>query len=362
MTKILLSMVSLFLLANPAIAQQYEGTTVSKSLSRSGANLEGEGQFSFELSADIYRITSEFRWVNERVWECKDDGDGDGSSGDWKGFFNVPKAQKAGALADAIRGVGLSTAKRLVSDNYFNSKPRSWRAFSRVIESADDEYETGFSYEVLGKFKEDNMKNLGYVVEGECGYVTKRVYRRVPVRKFHRTERTDFVVDITNAPILRGEKETFKVIYDGFDSEIRVGSRYNSYSVNRFEEGGRIVFELRGERQRVQPGNTLELNADIKNRSFVLQVKDLSFDEGVDAEAVKVIEGVVKKDGFAFFNKTLAKFRATLDKDGSVTIIDNINAAVKPGMKILIQYRMTVKNSEYYNNSQSSQSKYKTKL
>ena len=206
--KFLTALLSTMLIVSGTLsAQTYEGTTVHKKISRSGLNIDGLSEYDFSLSSDVYRVTSELRWVEERVWECEDDASGDGSTGNWHGFFNVPKEQKAQALS---------------------SKPRSWRAFAKVINDADDRYETGFSYEVLGKFKKENMSNLGYLVEGKCGYVTKRVFRRIPVRKFHHTEQQDFLVTITNAPLLSGEKESFRIVYDGFESRIVVDTSYNT--------------------------------------------------------------------------------------------------------------------------------------
>ena len=51
-------------------------------------------------------MTTEQKLVSEKVWDCEDDQQGDGTKGDWKEFFNVPKAEKASRLAAAIKGVG----------------------------------------------------------------------------------------------------------------------------------------------------------------------------------------------------------------------------------------------------------------
>jgi len=351
-----------FAMQSVAFAQSYEGTTVSKTFKRSGKILGEQTEHDTVLASDIYKITSEYRWVEEKVWECDGDGDGDGTTGDWKGFFNVPKDRKAGALADAIRGVGLSTAKRLVEDRYFNSKPRSWSAFSSVIKRADDQYKTGFSYEVLGKYKKDNMTNLGYIVEGECRWVTKREFRRVPVKRFHHVEKREFAVVVNDAVLLSGEEESFKVVFDGFETDLRIYSKYNSFEINRFEESGRVVYELTGTRKRVDPSNNMELVAERDDRKLILTVSNPNFDPEVDEDADVYIEGEVKKDGFLFFNKPLAKFKARLNKENSTTVIDNIQASVKRGMKILVNYRIRYYNSKYYTDDQSRKETYKTKL
>jgi hypothetical protein len=307
-------------------------------------------------------VTSEYRWIEERVWECDDETSGDGSQGDWKGFFNVPKNQKAQALASAIKGVGLSTAQKLVDDNSFSSKPRSWSAFARVINDADDRYKTGFSYDVVVKYKKENMTDLGYIVEGKCDYVTKRVFRRVPVRKFHHTEEKDFLVTVSNAPLLSGEEESFTVVFDGFDSRVAISSRYNNYEVTRHEEGTRTVFELIGERQKVSPPNGLSIQAKRDGKRLVLTINDKNFSSDLDPDAKRFVKIEVKKDGILFFNKKLAELEAELNGDDSITVLDDINASVKSGDKILIKYTLEHRDSLFYNTKKSSQEIYKTKL
>lgn len=100
---------------------------------------------------------------------------GGGKSAAWNAYFSAPKEQKDDRLADAIKGVGAATAKKLVAGGYFKSKPRSWQAFVDEIDRAvsSGTIEKGVRYQVVVQYRYENMINLGYSAN-DCQSYTYR--------------------------------------------------------------------------------------------------------------------------------------------------------------------------------------------
>lgn len=357
----LLAVVALFV-SVAANAATYEGETVTKVFGRVGKDLNGAARLSTTLDARIYRVSTKMQWVDEWVFECEDDLFSDGSRGDWKGFFSARRADKPARLAAAIQGVGLSTAEMLVEDGYFRHKPRSWREFVRSIEDADDTYQTGFSYEVLVTYKKNNLINLGYLVEGQCGYVIKKRLRRVPVKVFHRSESRSYEIRINNAPLLTAEKESFTVSFDGFDDSIHFRSAYNDYQVDRWTTNDKVVFELTGSRKLVRPDNTLSATASSSTGKLQVRVSDAAFDKDVLRGTTRTIVGKVYVDRSGWkSNKHIADFAQPLNNDSATTLIEDLGVQV-PQERILIVYSIQHQGSRYYSSEPSFTKKLRLNL
>lgn len=344
-----------------ASAATFEGTPVSQTVQRSGKNLNGEASAAFTLTSPIYRVTTRREVVAELVWDCEDDVPANGTHGDWKGFFEATKEDKPYRLADAIKGVGVETARRLIADGYFNNKPRSWKEFKNRIQDADAEYQTGFSNEVVVKYGKENIVNLGYLVEGQCGYKTVMVEHLVPVRTFVRNESRDYQVRIQNAPLLTGESENIVVTFDGVEDSINASSYYNDYRIERLSTGGTVVFDLDGSRKQVRPDNTLDLTASVTGGNLSVQISDAAFDADVNEE--RFVVGKVQVDKRAWTsNVDLASFDRPLSKTSSVTTLSDLGIAVPAKENVVIYYEIRVGASRYHSGEKSTTKKLKLKL
>src|SRR5690606_10447683 len=118
------------------------------------------------------------------IYDCEET-QGDGRRGDWKGFYDQA-GNKASQLAAAIKGVGPATAPHLVPF-FQRGKPRSWRQFADLINSAANDMERsaginrGWTNNVLKQHKADNIQNLGYASDETCkitGYTEERYQQR----------------------------------------------------------------------------------------------------------------------------------------------------------------------------------------
>ena len=354
-----LTLAGLFLsvLASAAV---FEGTPVSKVLDRSGKNLQGDGNSPFTLTSEFYRVTTRREVVPELVWECEDDQPGEGK-GDWKGFFEAKKDDKPHRLAEAIRGVGVETARRLIADGYFSNKPRSWKEFKQRMNDADAEYQTGFSKEVIVTYGKENAINLGYIVEGQCEFKTVMVEHIVPVRTFVRNETRSYQIRIQNAPLLTGESEKITVTFDGVEDSIYANSYYNDYKVDRWTQNDTVVFDLAGSRKQVRPDNTLTLTANVSGGNLAVQVADAAFDPDLGED--RHVVGKVQIDNRAWSsNKELASFDRPLSKTSSVTTLSDLGIQIPEKTNILIYYEIRIGSSRYHSGESSTQKKLKLKL
>lgn len=111
------------------------------------------------------------RWENQIAvetgtcsdWDCSQAGGG-GSSPLWDAFYSARGPNKARALAEAVKGVGVPTAEKLIQANVFLRKPRSWEAFKEAVKSAEraGHIDGNIVYQVTVKYANENLVALGY--------------------------------------------------------------------------------------------------------------------------------------------------------------------------------------------------------
>lgn len=201
------------------------------------------------------------RWVlgSKDVLVCRDvTTGGAGQSLLWNAFYSAPKEQKATKLADAIAGVGVPTAKKLVAGGYFHSKPRSWQAFEDEIRRAKNAgtIDKQIEYEVLYNHRNKNMENLGYDTQtsGVCAYERQDYYYPVPSIEYRdewvtrmeprrdviSVENREYNVNISGSRLQTFESEMMILSFDHDSNQVTVGhTEFNNYSVSM--DGNSIV-------------------------------------------------------------------------------------------------------------------------
>ena len=224
---------------------------------------------SINISDDMILTATENLVTNEQitsvVYSCEDT-EANGSKGDWNDFYNVSPSQKADRLAQSIKGVGEKTAPYLVP--YFSAgKPHSWSAFSSLILKASREMEkeginAGWASQVLYRYKQENIKNLGYLA-ANCD-ATVKVYTYSNREKIR--DLTALVkVKVQNLSLLPGETEKMSVSYDGKRVTASARSTYNeisskvSYSDygNRYDTSATVML-IGNSRRQVTPENLID--------------------------------------------------------------------------------------------------------
>lgn len=211
--------------------------------------------------------------VNTPVYACEET-QGDGSGGNWHGFYDR-SGDKAQMLNDAIMGVGKGTAKYLVAP-FQQGKPRSWRQFADLITSAAQQMKSQYGIdpawtnEVLYRYKQENMVNLGYAGSTDCGIVRYEI-RTYEVRA-HIEDITMIVeTNVRGGKLLPNECETFSISWNGREVSAGVStpnnsntSDYNKYAMQlNYDEHSRrnkVTVTLTGKRIQANPPYLVEHN------------------------------------------------------------------------------------------------------
>jgi hypothetical protein len=234
-----------------AFAQRYEIGRATKAIKIAQATTDA----TVRLNIPFYKI--EERLVIEKVLcripTCSNE-QGDGSEGNWHNFFGARQNDKAKALAAAIKGIGETTAEKIVDNNLFTNKPDSWREFSALIKKIEKQlaarnYNYKFATQVLEQYGYDNMISLGYGSERNCQYV-ETVCDQVSLKEVktfsHYLERKLSVV-VKNQTLQSFENDTVEITAGSAASDVSVSTTgFNNYAANLYERGS--VLELDGTR------------------------------------------------------------------------------------------------------------------
>lgn len=183
---------------------------------------------------------------------------GTGKSEAWNAFYSAPKDQKPKALSGAIKGIGDSTAKKLVDSGYFKSKPRSWEEFASEINRAAGQgiIQKGAATDILNTYRGENASNLGYNNQScsEQAYTCQQwVSVLVPVpftdqrsvdkQKISDTRQFDVEVEVKGALLLPFEKDPmqFEINENGEVLGKDRAGELNRYSVESKKDGNDVT-------------------------------------------------------------------------------------------------------------------------
>jgi len=336
----------------------YEGQARTTRITRDGRVMGAEAVYRNTVTAPVYRVDRGVRWETRPVVivDCTTlPGEG---RGDWRGFYNVPRDQKAAALAAAIRGIGLPSAQQIVAARvrYFEPKPRTWNEFRAVINQIDRDLNLGIGNNVLVTYGNDNAKNLGYYAEETCTRrtVTELVLVPYEMREFAYNKALDVTLVVSGAVLLSMENESFDVTYDGENASLSADSRYNRYTQLVYGDArrGEVTFKLAGIRYKVQPGNTLSLLMQNRSSGVVVSVADQAYDPALGADAgqtVVVIE--VRKKNFVGSSLVSKIERVVSLTNGLTEVVTGITPPA--GKKSFVRYAIKRIGARYYNDQAS---------
>jgi hypothetical protein len=335
-------------LAAPALAQDLEGVATAFTVTHSGKNLGTKASSGNKtISATVNRVWTQLDPVQDQVltYVCPQ---GVGKSPLWNAFYNAKKEDKPAALAAAIRGVGQSTAEKLVDMNTFHTKPKSWDDFADRILDADGVLRTGFSKEVLFTYGSENAERLGYSATYGCSYQYRTV-TRLELRKhsqFYATNSRQFRVDIEGGALLNGEQETFTVHYDGLNEpSLTATQSYNTYTLSVTQEGPVKVFSLRGQRKQIQASNVASAALVREGGKLVLKGSIPGYDSTLPNGGSAYVNISIKENSFWSADKEVYAGQVLVNNDGSFSS-DAIPG--KSGQKYIGTYSLQYVGSAYY--------------
>ena len=273
--------------------------------------------------------------------------------GDWHGYYQARKGEKANALMAAVKGVGPATAQCIVDTGVLSPKPRSWNQFKDAMRQADQACGKGIYGRVVDKFGETNAQALGYYSDQDCRKVqrTELVPELVEHSEFDHAAQTTVAVRFEGGALLPSESDSFMVGYDGVNTDLQANSRYNRYQISRDGDGYVAV----GQRQAVTPNNSLLVEI-LPNGS--MRVTDTDFAPRLDnaqAQTVANIKVQVKGGWLRLgIAKTVAETKVPLSGGmRSMPVESLISAVVEKGKEYRISYTLTRMNSLLNNGSES---------
>lgn len=296
-----------------------------------------------------------------------------GKSEAWNAFFSAPKDQKDDRLADAIKGVGQATAKKLLAAGFFRSKPRSWQAFVEEIDKAvaTGVIEKGIRYQIVVQYRYENMVNLGYNAS-DCQTVTYRCekvvwglvpeqYQDVEIRTDSRVEqqrvrKINFTVREPKLQAFETERIGLTVGEGAQDIQIS-SSGYTKYSAPRVTQSSsdtnveivgeeRIPVDLPSE---AYAGNDFKVLNGKPTLSVRVNPKYIGQGSQTDSLVVTYFVQTCKLSRWlpgcgtnSWVNSDM-KFNAIRSSETQIEI------PIEKGFKSQVKFRISRKNSQWYN-------------
>jgi hypothetical protein len=325
---------------------------------------------NFEAQVPVYRVDTYYvpqQTSCSRV-DCSN-ASGDGSTGDWKNFFNVAKPQKAAALAAAIKGIGERTAVLVIEQGFFASKPRSWRDFGSEINSAQRRlesmgYQGKFADLVLNQYGNENARNLGYYVENSCQVVT------YPCTVMTEVERETFVYNLerhvevtTRGAVLQNfetDRYTIRVGFEPSAVEVDPSNDYNTYSVRMTQVSQRDTkVDLVATKRNLisfpesAASGTLSLSGDGMVFSGSVQPQYLPAGDDSNSRLVLTYK-VCSTNLFGGCGKEMIDWTQVPVTDSHFTV-SIPGSALRKGKKHKVWYKFTRTGSKYYSANGSEQ-------
>jgi ribosomal protein S13 len=303
--KIVLFLV-LALLSLQAFAQRMEVGHDSKTI----VVTDSTRNVNIDFNIPVYRYEYRTQTVRTTCYRTKcTSQEGNGSKGDWKNFFNVPKEQKATALAGAIKGIGKATADKIVDNNLLTSKPDSWSLFVKEMNRIENKlqsmgYRNTWAREVTEVYGYDNRVSLGYASAESC---TKEPYdcyidQVVEVKTRMADISRNLEVAVHNQTLQTFEQDEVTVTVGDNNNDVQVSSAgFNNYAASIFNRGG--MLDLNGTRvlrpfpvKEVTASVSKEVNGPSKTLNVSVYVPKKFFTEDTGASLTMTIE--VCKAGF----------------------------------------------------------------
>jgi hypothetical protein len=294
-----------------------------------------------------------------------------GSNPLWNAYFQTGGEKKAAALDNAIKGVGIDSAKALIKGGYFRSKPKTWNDFKDELRSAADAgvIKKSVYTNATTQYGADNLQALGYtlaqcrtVLKSDTFYIDGIV--DVACWKTRTVTRKQIITSIPKVADVRVkgsvlqpfEKDVITFSADNNGEMTVTGEPYNRYELKRYSKGETTYLTLVGvERVRVNLPKNVVVNSDLQPRGnkleFTLNVdpRFLPAEKGQDQLVLKYVVKNCNKGmmGCAVFSR---------DEQSSETQYAVINSAnftmpvdVASGRRAWVEYTVQRKNSQFYN-------------
>jgi hypothetical protein len=289
----------------------------------------------------------------------------------WSKYLDSYGPEKTKALADAINGIGLPTAKALIEKGYFKRKPSSWEGFIAELRRAADagDINKAIPYDVA-KNTNENMANLGYGA-GSCQVTTRfcqgyslalvsyscTKYRDVAKSRVADSKVFHVSVVESGAKLLPGESDdlSFSIDENGKVVGVDASGDSNNYSVTQTQTGPtslRINVNQASRIARQLPNSVVQreqFSLVGTQPTFLLEIDPAYLPTAVDPGSQLVMDYTVRTceygwTGFCGFNWDDQKIESVLIKNQRV----RLNVNLPKHVKAELTYSLRRIGSQYY--------------
>jgi len=314
------------------------------------------------------------RWENVRTTcsqvDCSDT-TGDGSRGNWNGLWSAySRADKVRALAASVKGIGRSTAEKLIDAGSFRYRPESWRQFSAHIRSSEQTlkaqgYNYNFAENVLGQYGAENAINLGYNTGNACQtrYYDCTIPQEVTREEFYRVVPVTVEVVATNYLLQSFETDRAEISLsiEPFNSNPVVSasfSGHNNYQALQSNEYGRTKITLQGtgrilNRLPSDAVNVVSLTSDSMGLSMLVSVNGNYLPRG-DGASRLIMQYEVCRTSWVGTCYEVALPARDVELNSTSQSIRIEGGNIKRGSKYYVRFKAARINSMFYDSKLNS--------
>lgn len=303
---------------------------------------------------------------------------GSSKSALWDALYAAPREKKAAALANAIQGIGDTSAEALVTRKYFTSKPKTWNEFSAEISRAANAgvIKKSVASSVLNNYKYENIANLGYA-RGACReeirsctmVISKLVkvpftnQRDVERRRIVSTKNFSVNVSVMDAVLLATEKDTLTLRIDENGRLVNIDTNgYNRYAVASQEvDGQNVSLQIKSESRVLRDLSSNVVRQDSyqligEKATFMLDV-DPAFIPGTeDPNAQLVVDYTVRACKYGWTGLCGFGWDKLIMSSAPITSARSVLPVQVPRQhKSEIVYSISRKNSRFFNDKGTSE-------
>lgn len=242
-----------------ANAQRYEIGNAVNTVKLNSSNINDSFVLEGKVAIPVYTIESYYDVENRtctRV-ECEEREVNENPT--WNGFFtSTNNAEKAKILSDMVKGIGISTAEKIVAYNLIKYRPTSWSSFVNLVNYLENEllkrgYQNKFAKEVIELYGFDNAKSLGYFLDTFCRdisyscQITVLKEKKVFAYNINKNISINYSGKGSNTHLYPFEAEEITITTEGSgESKVLNKTGFNNYTseVQLLDQGAKILVNI----------------------------------------------------------------------------------------------------------------------
>lgn len=265
---------------------------------------------------------------------------------------------RAALIRNTIHGVSdvasMSLAKSFIEFASTNGVASTWNQFTLMLRdsAAKNAISQAEFLNITENLEMNNRIALGFEVNYFVCKMENRQHHYNAVednrrQDYHQDVAKSFRINVINAPLLKGEEESYHVSFNGLDQlNVSSSQSYNNYSIERTSNGQVDMIKLVGARKRVTPPNAIIAQVLHQGKKVNVNLQNTAFNPligGTVTVEVRFFEKVA-----IISDKHLGTKVFTLTNGEMTPFTPNI-AMIKSSRPAYVQLYMKVTGSPYYN-------------